>query len=156
MALIDASRLRESSFIRESLEAAGIRLAAKNFGEHDGVVLNNLVGRQEAEIEKGDIAANITVDVEFHRAILTIAGLEITATLLDQIMGDVIRVRHLSGGMPGRLQTTIAEHRSIVAALRSRDPDACELALRDHLQASFRSVVAMLDQHPEYTVAGHM
>jgi GntR family transcriptional regulator, rspAB operon transcriptional repressor len=152
VALIDAARLRECSFIRATLEGASIRLAAPSFSERDGLRLDDLVARQEATIEERDIAANIEVDVEFHRAILTLAGLDMTVALLDRIMGDIIRVRHLSSEMAGRLQTTISEHRSIVAALRSRDPDACEAALRAHLHSSSASIAAVLDRHPEYTL----
>jgi DNA-binding GntR family transcriptional regulator len=150
VALIDSDRLQECSFIRATLESAGIRLAAPLFTEPDGRRLDELVARQESTIQTRNIAANIEVDLAFHRAILDVAGLKMTNAVLDRIMGDIIRVRHLSGEIPGRLQSTIAEHRSIIAALRSRDPDACETALRAHLQSSFTSINAVLEQHPSY------
>lgn len=151
VALIDAVRLRECSFIRVALESAGIRLAAPVFTEQDGVTLDELVERQDSTVAKGDIAANIEVDLAFHRAILALAGLNTTLAVLDSIMGDIIRVRHLSSEMEGRMERTIAEHRAIVGALRSRDADACDEAIRRHLQSSLASILAVLDRHPEYS-----
>ena len=150
VALIDAARLSECCFIRISLEAAGIRMAAERFTEREGAVLDGLVERQAATLDGPDIPTNIAIDADFHRTILATAGLKATTSLLDQVMGDIVRVRHLSGQVPGRLQNTIAEHRAIVAALRRGDPDACEAAMRAHLQASFTSVSAVLDWYPDY------
>lgn len=154
VALIDTARLRECSFIRIALECAGIRLAAPLFTERDGLALDDLIARQDLTVARGDIAMNIEVDLAFHRAILVLAGLNTTVAVLDSTMGDIIRVRHLSVEMEGRMERTIAEHRAIVAALRSRDPDACDDALRRHLQSSFASIQAVLDRHPDYSSSG--
>lgn len=154
VALIDAVRLRECHFIRLALECAGIRMAAPLFTEQDGRVLDDLVERQAATIERSDVAENIEVDLGFHRAILNIPGLVTTSAVLDGIMGDIIRVRHLSSEMEGRMERTITEHRAIVAALRSGDPDACDDAVRSHLHSSLASVMAVLEKHPDYTRPG--
>lgn len=150
VALIDAARLRECNFIRVALECAGIRQAAPLCTEQDGRILDELVTRQAATVASGDIAANIEVDLAFHGAILALAGLDTTVTVLNGIMGDVLRLRHLSGEMEGRMERTISEHRAIVAALRSRDANACDEAMRTHLQSSLASILAVLDGHQDY------
>jgi len=40
-----------------------------------------------------------------------------------------------------RLESSLAEHRLVLAAISGRDPDAAEKAMRDHAQSAVRDVL---------------
>ncbi|MGK2859866.1 MAG: GntR family transcriptional regulator, partial [Thermoanaerobaculia bacterium] len=49
---------------------------------------------------------------------------------------------------PGREEPDAAEHAAIVAALAARDPDAAEAAVRKHIDAAGRALLAVLKEQP--------
>jgi GntR family transcriptional regulator, rspAB operon transcriptional repressor len=150
VSLINVGRVREYSLIRMSLESLIVRHAAERFSEDSNLVLSELIDRQTSTLIGPDHIENIAVDSEFHRAIAQISGLTATWTLLQHAMDEILRVRHLSVRLLRPLKEPIDEHLAILEALKTRDPDLCENALKAHLHSSYRHVVAALEQHPEY------
>jgi DNA-binding GntR family transcriptional regulator len=52
--------------------------------------------------------------------------------------------------MPDYLSTMVGDHRSIADAIGGHDPDAAEVALREHLRAVLKEVPRIREQHPDY------
>ncbi|MDP8996371.1 MAG: FCD domain-containing protein, partial [Pseudomonadota bacterium] len=73
------------------------------------------------------------------------SGYKIMPDLLHRAMGEILRARHMSIKLPGRLREPIIEHQEIVEALRSGRPDKCAKAMRDHLDKSFVSIMRVLE-----------
>jgi GntR family transcriptional regulator, rspAB operon transcriptional repressor len=150
VSLINVARVKEFNLIRTSLESMIIRLAAERFDDASAVVLRDLIERQIATLAPPDLVENIVIDSQFHRAIAQISGLTATWAILQHAMDEILRVRHLSVRLPRPLREPIDEHLAILAALRTRDPDLCEQAMKAHLDSSYKHIVNALDQHPEY------
>ena len=74
-------------------------------------------------------AANFVI----HEAIITLAN----NRWLEQVIGDLRKIVKLARlqqlHAPGRLDQSLAEHLSVFAALKARDPDGAEAAMRSHL-----------------------
>jgi DNA-binding GntR family transcriptional regulator len=153
VSLINASKVREFSLVRSSLESLIIRHAAARFDDDGDRVLRDLVDRQIGTLKGPDLIENIAVDTEFHRAIARISGMTATWSILQHVMDEILRVRHLSVRVQQALRDAIDAHLAIVDALVARDPDRCERAMKAHLDASFKHVVAALAQHPGYLEA---
>ena len=68
-----------------------------------------------------------------HEAFITLAD----NRWLAQVIGDLRKIlrlaRHQTLHVPGRLQQSLAEHLAVFAALKARDCDAAEEAMRTHL-----------------------
>jgi DNA-binding GntR family transcriptional regulator len=154
VALINAAKVKEFNLIRASLESLIVRLAAAKFDAAAQASLLGLIDRQVATLRAPDLVGNIVVDTQFHRAIAEIAGLSATWAILQHVMDEILRVRHLSVRRPRPLTEPIAEHRAIVAALGTRDPAKAERAMQAHLEASARRIEAALAQHPGYMEPG--
>jgi DNA-binding GntR family transcriptional regulator len=154
VSLINAGKVEEFSLIRTSLETMIVRLAAKRFDDGAEALLSDLIDRQFATLAAPDLIANIAVDTEFHRAIAGISGLSATWAILQHVMDEILRVRHLSVRLRRPLQEPIDEHRAILEALRERDPEKGAQAMKAHLDSSYRHIVAVLAQHPGYLEAG--
>jgi DNA-binding GntR family transcriptional regulator len=150
VSLINADKVRELSLVRSSLESLIIRHAAARFDDESFRVLRNLIDRQIATLEAPDLVENISVDSEFHHAIAGISGLTATWSILQHVMDEIMRVRHLSVRVQQALREPIDSHLAILNALTTRDPDRCERAMKAHLDASFKHVVSALEQHPDY------
>ena len=140
IAPVDPARVMECCFIRMNLEVAAIENAALYFDAATDRTLGHLIDEQEYTIGTADMVRNIAIDSEFHRVILRLSRYPIIEEILQKVMGEVLRARHLSIKLPGRLHEPIAEHRKILAALRSGDPADCARQMRFHLNESYRSI----------------
>jgi len=150
VSLINASKVREFSLVRSSLESLIVRHAAIRFDDDGGRVLRDLIDRQVGTLEEPDLIENIAVDTEFHRAIARISGMTATWSILQHVMDEILRVRHLSVRVQQALKDAIDAHLAIVDALMARDPDRSERAMKAHLDASFTHVLAAMDHHSGY------
>jgi len=153
VSLINPKKVEELYLIRTSLETAAIRLAAEGFDRKKAHTLQTLIDRQRATLQGPDLPTNIAIDNEFHRSIAEFSGLTTTWAILEQVMGEILRVRHLSVRMPRRLEEPIREHVAILRALKTGNPDNAEQAMKRHLAASHDSVMMALAQNPSYLSA---
>lgn len=73
------------------------------------------------------------VNFEIHEAIITLAD----NRWLAQVIGDLRKIVKLARlqqlHAPGRLDQSLAEHLAVFAALKARDPQGAEAAMRTHL-----------------------
>ncbi len=83
-----------------------------------------------------------SVNFEIHEAIIALAD----NRWLAQVIGDLRKIVKLARlqqlHAPGRLDQSLAEHLAIFAALKARDPEGAEAAMRTHLS---RQRVALLE-----------
>ena len=74
-----------------------------------------------------------SVNFEIHEAIIALAGNH----WLAQVIGDLRKIVKLARlqqlHAPGRLDQSLAEHMAVFAALKARDPEGAEAAMRTHL-----------------------
>ena len=150
VSLINVGRVKEFSLIRMSLESLIVRHAAEKFDDVSAAGLGDLIDRQIATLEAPDLIENIVVDTGFHHAIARISGLTATWAILQHAMDEILRVRHLSIRLLRPLREPIDEHLAILDALRTKNPDLCERAMKAHLDSSYGHIVRALEQHPEY------
>jgi DNA-binding GntR family transcriptional regulator len=149
VAPVDPARVIECCIIRINLEMVAFAKAAPAFTEADGHRLEALILQQEQAIEASDTMRNMAVDIEFHRQIVQLSGYGVVEELLQKVMGEVLRARHLSIKLPGRPRATIAEHRAILAALRAGEPQASLDSMQYHLNQSYEAVLRVLQTDPE-------
>ena len=145
VALVNTQRIIECCVIRRSLECAAIETAVRTFDAATDLKLSRLIDEQDNTITTGDMVRNIAVDTEFHYTIVGLSGFKTIESILKATMGEILRVRHLSIKLPGRLRQPIIEHKAILHALRSGDPKKCSTAMRDHLDKSYSSIVDVID-----------
>lgn len=74
-----------------------------------------------------------SVNFEIHEAIIVLAS----NRWLAQVIGDLRKIVKLARlqqlHAPGRLDQSLAEHLAVFAALKARDPEGAEAAMRTHL-----------------------
>jgi GntR family transcriptional repressor for pyruvate dehydrogenase complex len=126
--------------VRLALEPALARLAAVRASPLDIARI-----QRAADLADGDAGSN---DLAFHKAIGAAAGNKLAAGLyfLVREIGRDARLR-LGRNAPvpsSRLAQRNAEHRAVAEAIASRDPDAAERAMRQHLANVHKLVIGRL------------
>lgn len=96
--------------------------------------LTELLERQKAQAESGDLAGAAVTDRCFHAEIVRSGGNEILSRLYDQLRDRQLRMGvAVMHSHPDRLTKTLAEHGEILDALRSGDADAAVGVVHRHV-----------------------
>jgi DNA-binding GntR family transcriptional regulator len=84
-------------------------------------------------------------DKDFHGRIARASGNPRLISMLEGELYSLLRLyRHRLSMRPGRPQDALDEHRAILAAMRTRDPDRAEAAMRAHIRNSSSAVAEVL------------
>ncbi|MTH78189.1 GntR family transcriptional regulator [Paracoccus aestuariivivens] len=145
---IDMDWVMGTRFIRESVEADIVRLAARLAQPQQIVALNGILERQQL-IAQGDAAALVTLDEEFHYSLAAIAGQTVVWRHLQGLKMHLDRVRHLVSAISPK-DIMLDQHRAVVDAIAAGDPDQAEKAMRLHLRRVFGDLPAIMQLSPQY------
>jgi DNA-binding GntR family transcriptional regulator len=83
--------------------------------------------------ERRDLLAYSQLNARFHRTILEIAQHETAAYMLSLLQSQSVRYQFRTVLEPGRAANSLREHTDIYHALRERDADRAERAVREHI-----------------------
>ena len=87
----------------------------------------------------------VDANAALHREVQRIAGNATAARILDTLKSHLLRLQYRVILLPGRPQTSLAEHRAIVDAICKGDGDAAEAAMRRHLTSFTRLLKQAID-----------
>jgi GntR family transcriptional repressor for pyruvate dehydrogenase complex len=118
--------------VRKMLEPPLAARAAVNATADDLGEMEDILRRQREKVARGETA--IDEDSEFHYAIALAANNSVILKVLDVLMDLLRDTRTRSLQVEGRLQKSFAGHRRILSALKRRDAESAEKAMRRHLQ----------------------
>jgi DNA-binding GntR family transcriptional regulator len=145
---ISPEGVRQSRFIRESIEVEIVRRVAANPGDA-AAVLKALIIDQEAASEADDHRGFHTLDELFHRTLARLAGVEYAWQLIDDHKMQLDRVRYLTLGVSSS-RVAIGEHKMIAAAVAAGDVPRAEAAMRAHLARAEILLSQTISDFPDY------
>ncbi|MDQ0391971.1 GntR family transcriptional regulator [Labrys monachus] len=142
---ISRKALEEAYIIRNALEMESVRRAAGQMTtrEHEEA-LEDIIALHETAIMRRRFADAIRLDDQFHRYIAEINGLSMLWRAVDISKAQMDRGRYRALPSPGSGETTILQHRNILAALHAQDPQQAMEAMRLHLDTSLRNTLSLL------------
>ena len=123
--------------VREALEGMAARLAAERMTSSELKRLRELLAHhaRQPELAAGSAYYQRSRDDDYHFTIVRSARSErLERVLLDEVYYQLRIHRLRSSTRPGRAQQALSEHREILAALTSRNPDAAEGTMRRHIR----------------------
>jgi DNA-binding GntR family transcriptional regulator len=107
--------------------------AARNASDADLAALAALHDKLERHAKAGRIQEYYAANYAIHEAIIVLAD----NRWLAQVIGDLRKILKLARlqqlHAPGRLEQSLSEHMAVFAALRARDSEGAEAAMRTHL-----------------------
>jgi DNA-binding GntR family transcriptional regulator len=116
------------------LSGLATRLAAPLLSELDLAQMQALVNQMDACIAEGRLQDGNALNLELHDVIYRTCGSErLRSMIVDLWQLSIHRHRLVFGLVPGRAQQANDEHRALLTALRTRDPDAADRMMREHL-----------------------
>lgn len=124
--------LAELLEVRKIIEPALAARAARRATDQDVARLEEILRRQRARMVRGE--STVEEDSEFHSVLAHAARNSVILKVLDVLMDLLRETRARSLQVEGRLQRSFAGHRRVLEAIRRRDPDAAERAVRRHLE----------------------
>jgi len=135
------------------LEGRCAHEAALKASDGDLAALESLHAQLQSHAQAGRIAEYYETNLRIHEAIITLAH----NRWLAQTIGDLRKILKLSRlrGLhaPGRLMQSLAEHLSVFAALKSRDGEGAEAAMRTHLTRQREALRELARQRPSKVAA---
>ena len=115
-------------------------LAANRADDIELQKLQDIVETSEKITEKRDVEQMMLLDREFHDTLARAAKNAVLADVLRNLHERSLRFWFISLRDPDHHRNVLEQHRAIVKALQSRQPDAAEAAMRDHILAFQRNV----------------
>lgn len=131
----DPKRVLELAELRAFMEAWAAREAARHRTESELEAIRGYLEEMERDFERGPIRYD--VDFKYHTEIAGATHNTIYLHLIDNIYNLInysIKIHH-EEVFTGRddQETILNHHRNIFNAIRDRNPDAAEVAMKEHL-----------------------
>ena len=118
-----------------------VRLAAERADDSEVAALADILARAQEWKAVRNVEQMMLLDREFHLVLARAAKNAILGDILRKLHERSLRFWFISLNAPGHHESVQDQHQAILAAVRSRDPDAAEAAMRRHIE-SFRQNVA--------------
>jgi DNA-binding GntR family transcriptional regulator len=144
-ARMDRREIEEAFLIRRALEMESAAQAAGHMSQEHADRLHDILAKHERAVERRQFVEAIARDDEFHRAVTEISDLPRLWSTIEISKAQLDRCRHMMLPRAGQAEATLEQHRAIIRALNSRDPAKAAGAMKAHLDAAWRSTVAVLD-----------
>jgi DNA-binding GntR family transcriptional regulator len=144
---VDLDDLRELYVVRELLEGLAARLATERLDADGLATLNAIIAEHEQALaQDADDARHVELDLRFHRQLRDLAGNKHLTAALEPIAGRAHFALHSLWRSPDAPRLALDEHKRVVAAMITGDPELAEDAARRHIarlrirlaQAGFR------------------
>lgn len=154
VAPINIQAVRDSQFVRETLECRAIGEAATRASAADLVELRDNLVQQDRAMAGGDFATFFALDEAMHRALMQVAGHPFAWQVIAGAKAQLDRVRFLSLGereWPGMI---MAQHHDLVTALAAHDATRARRVMTAHLRTAFAAIDRIAATHPDFFDGG--
>ena len=142
VARLDRQQVGELYAMREVLEGAAARMAARHIDDAEVELLQLLL--RDMEQAADDAATLAEMNRKLHQTIYAAAHNQYLMQTLGQLENSLTLLRGTTFAIEGRATSAAVEHRAIVEAIAARDPEAAENAARAHIVAAQRLRLRML------------
>lgn len=140
--------------VRETLEGMAARLAVQRDPEGTAETMAKTIAKARRAHREGQLSELITANQGFHQALVESSGNPVLAALYHTLQGYIGLMMSVSLSWPRRPVETIAEHGEIIQALKSRNGDVAEKAIRKHIRNAYEGVLRNVRQYLNQTGRG--
>jgi GntR family transcriptional regulator, rspAB operon transcriptional repressor len=147
---IKIESVKESQFIREAMECAVVRYAAKYKTDQLIKKLSKKLHGYEDAMDSGDQERMFLMDEEFHRTLADFCFQPRLWRITNLAKSHMDRVRHLSLTITERQPKVLEEHKTIFKNIIDSDQNQAEKSMREHLNYFIYDLERIQSQKPEY------
>jgi DNA-binding GntR family transcriptional regulator len=128
--------------IRKALEADTVTSARQRLAEDELAALRELLTRQRAALQAGDLDGCSALGKQFHLLLLRPTHNRHLQTIFENLDDHFHRIRLLSGRIPSRLQESLEQHAAILDAVEADEGVCAAQLVRQHLDSVYRDLAA--------------
>ncbi|MBP1573797.1 MAG: GntR family transcriptional regulator [Oscillospiraceae bacterium] len=119
--------------IRISIEGLAAKLCTQKITDEELKALEKITDLQEFYLMKNDTEQLLKLDGDFHKIIYDSSRSRPLRFMLTNFHNYIRHARDISVQTQGRAEKTVAEHRAILEAIRSRDASLAEKLTAEHI-----------------------
>ena len=134
---------------REALETAIVVRACERFDPVVRASIDALIDTQRRAAATGDHLLLSQADSQFHAALAAGADCELIWRMVLDTKIHMDRVRHLTLQDRASMQILVEQHRAIMDAIDSRDPERAIAAMRRHLLEILSDLPRVMVEHAD-------
>jgi DNA-binding GntR family transcriptional regulator len=150
VAPIRIASVRDSQFVRETLECRVVEEAAGKASEADVAALHDHLATQRQAIANGDHIAFFASDEALHRQIMAITDRPFVWQIIASAKSQLDRVRFISLEDAGWLEQMFSQHEAIVCHIARHEPEAARRVMQAHLRSAFAAIDRIAKEHSDF------
>ena len=143
---ISIKDINEVYEIRTALDILAAGLAAERINDDELEEMQRLLVEIGTYIEKGDMEKIVEIDSAFHDVLYRASRNERLVNIINNLREQITGLRGRSMNYPGRLVSTLDEHRAIVDSIAQRNPEKAQKAVRMHLENAERTLLKAIEE----------
>lgn len=132
--------------VREALEGKTAELAALHATEEDFQKMDATLSRMNKYAENNETDGLTREDYNFHDLIARASNNDLLYQIVENIQGALMESRRAVFSLPGRGKRSIAEHYTILEAIKESNPEKAKEAMLTHLENALKDVVSEHDK----------
>ena len=144
-AKMNRAEIAEAFLIRRALEMESAAQAAPRMAQDHADRLADILMQHARALDRRNFVEAIQFDDRFHQYVTTISDLPRLWNMIELSKAPLDRCRHLMLPRAGQAEATLEQHREIIRALNSHDPEKARHAMRTHLEQAYRATEAVMD-----------
>lgn len=142
--------IENARFVRLAIELEVASRAAEQWQAKDGDSLRDIIDRQQAAIDAGQIEQFHVLDYDFHKAISDASGQPLAFAEMQRCKQVVDRLCVLSLGKADEMTAILRDHKAITEALVQRDVSAVRAAVKAHLSRLDVTIAEIHKTHSDF------
>lgn len=152
---ISEQKVKESAFIRMSLERSAFKLVASNWDQSEKYQkaerqIQRILDEQEEALEAQDIDQFFQLHEAFHNSILQLTGNETLLQFISRVRGNLDRFRYLARREFVLTGHSVDEHRELLTFLKNRDEQKVEQLVDHHMGELDEELAGLREKYPTY------
>jgi len=125
------------------LEGTCSRLATTHMTDKDLQKIEGLHRDLESHYQNRDHEAYLKVNHDLHAFVQELAGNKVLNDLINGLRQKVLLYRQRQLYQPERFDQSMQEHRNLLGAFRTRDPESAESLMKHHLLMQCKALVGL-------------
>ncbi|CCU80913.1 regulatory protein GntR, HTH [Halanaerobium saccharolyticum subsp. saccharolyticum DSM 6643] len=150
---IDLERVKESVFLRSTIETEAVKRACNNFTEKDFIFLDSNFKNQKLAVDNERLKEFSYHDNKLHEYFFLGNGFKYTWELINDFSFDYHRIRKLKLDLDLRTRDTLDEHKKLIKAIEERDIEKATKMVKNHIEYVYKDLEVLKGKFPAYFVS---
>jgi DNA-binding GntR family transcriptional regulator len=149
---IDLDRVKESVFLRSTIEMEAVKRACENFDRKDFIFLDSNIRNQKFAVDNENLKDFSYHDNKLHEYFFFGNGFKYTWELINDFSFDYHRIRKLKLDLDLRTRDTLNEHKELIEAIEKREVKKATEMVKNHIEYVYKDLEVLREKFPSYFV----